>query len=190
MKVAFGVFGGGHWTGGINYLENLLSALSEQPDCGVRPVLFVGADADPGVIARLSPYLSEPIVVSSVWSNGWTMRLTRWACAFGLQRDYPCRTRLSQGRHRPRISAWRVVRLPVSHTNFGLDCGFPASPPASNVQQEPISLARSGLSGLDSLRDSHPGKQPGRSPRLRALLPALKGPRRGAAVCSQDRHAR
>ena len=88
MKVAFGLFGGAHWTGGINYLENLLSALSEQPDCRVRPILFVGADADPAVVARLSPYLSEPVVVSSAWNTNWAMRLARLACAFGLQRDY------------------------------------------------------------------------------------------------------
>ena len=88
MRVAFSVFGGGHWTGGINYLENLLSAISEQSDCAVHPVLFVGADADPGVIARLSPYLPEPVVISSVWSSGRAIRLARLACAFGLQRDY------------------------------------------------------------------------------------------------------
>jgi glycosyltransferase involved in cell wall biosynthesis len=88
MRVAFTLIGGAGWTGGINYLENLLSALFEQPNCGVRPVLFAGTDTDPKILARLSPYLVEPIVLSKVWNNHKGMRLTRLACGFGLQRDY------------------------------------------------------------------------------------------------------
>lgn len=88
MRVAFGLFGGAGWTGGINYLENLLSALSEQPECAVRPVLFAGTDAEPQLLARLSPYLSEPPILSPIWNKNRLMRLARLACAFGLQRDF------------------------------------------------------------------------------------------------------
>lgn len=88
MRVAFTLIGGAGWTGGVNYLENLLSALSEQPVCNVRPVLFAGTDTDPKLLARLSPYLAEPPILSAVWNNDKLMRITRLACGFGLQRDY------------------------------------------------------------------------------------------------------
>jgi glycosyltransferase involved in cell wall biosynthesis len=82
------LIGGTGWTGGVNYLENLLSALSEQPDCKVYPMLFAGSDADPKVLARLTPYLAEPPILSAVWNNGRLMRIARLTCGFGLQRDY------------------------------------------------------------------------------------------------------
>lgn len=88
MRVAFTLFGGSGWTGGLNYLENLLSALSEQPDCTVRPVLFAGTDTDSELLARLAPYLSEPPILSRVWNKSRLMRLARLFCAFGLQRDF------------------------------------------------------------------------------------------------------
>jgi glycosyltransferase involved in cell wall biosynthesis len=88
MRVAFTLIGGSFWTGGVNYLENLLSALSEFPDCNVHAVLFAGTDADPGIIARLSPYLAEPPILSKVWNNDKLIRLSRLVCGFGLQCDY------------------------------------------------------------------------------------------------------
>ena len=88
MRVAFTLIGGASWTGGVNYLENLLSALSEQPDSGVKSLLFAGTDADPKLLARLSPFLAEPPILKSVWNNYKWMRLARLVCGFGLQRDY------------------------------------------------------------------------------------------------------
>jgi len=88
MRVAFTLIGGAGWTGGVNYLENLLSALSEYPDCKVSPVLFAGKDADPAVLTRLTPYLAEPPILSPVWNNSRMIRIVRLACGFGLQRDY------------------------------------------------------------------------------------------------------
>lgn len=88
MRVAFSLIGGAGWTGGINYLENLLSALSEQPNCKVCPVLFAGTDTDPELLARLSPYLAEPPILNTIWNNNKLTRLSRLVCGFGLQRDY------------------------------------------------------------------------------------------------------
>lgn len=88
MRVAFTLIGGSGWTGGVNYLENLLSAVAEQPDCKVEAVLFAGEDADPKVLARLAPYLVQPPILSKVWNNDKAMRIARLACGFGLQRDY------------------------------------------------------------------------------------------------------
>jgi glycosyltransferase involved in cell wall biosynthesis len=91
MRVAFTLIGGAGWTGGINYLENLLSALAEQPSCDVQPVLFAGTDTDPKVLARLTPYLAEPPILSPVWGSGKLMRIARLACGFGLQCDFLAR---------------------------------------------------------------------------------------------------
>lgn len=88
MRVAFTLIGGKGWTGGMNYLENLLSALSELPDQPVSAVLFVGKDSDPQVIERLTPYLSEPPVLSFVWERRLSIRFLRFVFSFLLQRDY------------------------------------------------------------------------------------------------------
>lgn len=88
MRVAFTLIGGAGWTGGVNYLENLLSAVAEQAECKVEAVLFAGTDADPKVLARLAPYLVEPPILSKVWNNDKAMRIARLAYGFGLQCDY------------------------------------------------------------------------------------------------------
>ncbi len=88
MKVAFTLIGGKNWTGGINYLENLLSALSELPDRPVSMVLFAGKDVDQQMIDKLAPYLSEPPVLSSVWDRSMSIRLMRLFCGMVLQRDF------------------------------------------------------------------------------------------------------
>lgn len=46
IKVAFTLIGGKNWTGGYNYLLNLLRALSAHASTRVQPVLFLGADID------------------------------------------------------------------------------------------------------------------------------------------------
>lgn len=88
MRVAFTLIGGAGWTGGINYLENLLSALAEQPACNVQPVLFAGTKTDSKVLARLAPYLVEPPILSPVWDESKVMRIARLALGFGLQCDF------------------------------------------------------------------------------------------------------
>lgn len=88
MRVAFTLIGGAGWTGGINYLENLLSSVAEQPGFDVQPVLFAGTDTDPRVLARLAPYLAEPPILSPVWNNSKLMRIARLAYSFCLQCDY------------------------------------------------------------------------------------------------------
>lgn len=88
VRVAFTLIGGEGWTGGVNYLENLLSALATQPDCKIQTVLFAGTNTAPELLARLSPYLAEPPVLSIVWNNKTQMQLARAMFGFGLQRDY------------------------------------------------------------------------------------------------------
>ena len=46
IRVAFTLIGGKNWTGGYNYLLNLVRALSEHASGRVQPVLFFGTDID------------------------------------------------------------------------------------------------------------------------------------------------
>ena len=88
MRVAFTLIGGTGWTGGLNYLENLLSAISESGDSSIEIILFVGTDTDQVVIDRLSPFLSIAPIKSSAWNNNFKIRFLKLFCGFVLQRDY------------------------------------------------------------------------------------------------------
>ncbi|MFC5694255.1 glycosyltransferase family 4 protein [Pseudomonas sp. GCM10022186] len=69
MKIAFTIFGGTAWTGGINYLSNILSAISESPSNNLEPVLFHAPDADPSAIQKLAHHLSSPPITIDEWGN-------------------------------------------------------------------------------------------------------------------------
>lgn len=87
MRVAFTIIGGDQWTGGINYLENLLSAIAEFPECGIKPVLFIGSDVEREIIDRFNPYLTEEPVVSSVWNKSKFKKFLRLISAIIIGRD-------------------------------------------------------------------------------------------------------
>lgn len=52
IRIAFTLIGGSNWTGGHNYLFNLLTTLVEYQSLRITPVLFVGEDSDE-IIASL-----------------------------------------------------------------------------------------------------------------------------------------
>lgn len=87
MRVAFGIIGGGFWTGGLNYLESLVSAIRDRPSLGVEPILFAGPDADPAILDRLAPFLAEAPHVSSAWRRTGGLRACRRLQGVVLQRD-------------------------------------------------------------------------------------------------------
>ena len=87
MRVAFGLIGGSHWTGGLNYLVNLLSAIHENPDCLIEPVLFAGKEVSEEDLQLLLPYLTEPPRVSKVWDRSSFSYKIRLLQALFLQRD-------------------------------------------------------------------------------------------------------
>jgi glycosyltransferase involved in cell wall biosynthesis len=88
MRVAFTLFGGHGWTGGMNYLVNLLSAISELPGRPIETILFTGYDADKEIVSRLTDYLSEPPVQSELWTKGTKAYKIRQLQSLVLQRDY------------------------------------------------------------------------------------------------------
>ena len=88
MRVAFTLFGGENWTGGMNYLRNLLSAVAEVPALGVEPVLFIAPDTAQSGVEMLSPYLAQPPVVVQGWNRKMGSRLVRLSGSAFLQRDF------------------------------------------------------------------------------------------------------
>lgn len=88
LRVAFTLFGGSGWTGGINYLENLLSAIAERPELGVIPVLFCATDADPQTVERLAKVTGDDVVRSALLNNDRAASLGRNLRGYLLQRDY------------------------------------------------------------------------------------------------------
>lgn len=87
VRVAFTVFGGDGWTGGINYLRNLISALAELPGRPVTPVLFIAPDTPAAALADITPHLPQPPVVVPGWAaDGAARRRRLWHSAV-LQND-------------------------------------------------------------------------------------------------------
>ena len=83
MRVGFTLIGGRDWTGGYNYLLNLVRVLRGHPDCGVDPVLFVGNDVTDEQVAEFAPLLTRAPIRSSVFDRRFSsIRLAR-ACTLG-----------------------------------------------------------------------------------------------------------
>jgi glycosyltransferase involved in cell wall biosynthesis len=87
MRVAFGIIGGSFWTGGLNYIESLVSALHDHQSAGITPVLFATPDADAAALDRLSRFLTEPPHISPAWRRSGSIGLARKAAGAVLQRD-------------------------------------------------------------------------------------------------------
>lgn len=87
MKMAFTLFGGRGWTGGTNYLVNLLSVLSEVPERPVKPILFTGYDADEATLNTIAPYLHQPPIKTELMTAGTRLYRKKWAQSILLQHD-------------------------------------------------------------------------------------------------------
>jgi glycosyltransferase involved in cell wall biosynthesis len=87
-RVAFTVFGGDGWTGGINYLRNLLSALAALPGRPVEAVLLIAPETPADSVAVLLPYLAQAPVVVPGWDSGLGTRALRLLGSALLQRDF------------------------------------------------------------------------------------------------------
>jgi glycosyltransferase involved in cell wall biosynthesis len=79
--------GGDRWTGGSNYLENLISVLTDFPSLGVTPLLVAGTAVDEALVRRFARLLPEPVAISPVWDSKPHIRLGRAAFTHVLQRD-------------------------------------------------------------------------------------------------------
>jgi glycosyltransferase involved in cell wall biosynthesis len=87
IRVAFPIVGGSGWTGGLNYLVNLLTALREHAAAEVEPVLFCAPGVEQAAIDTLRPFLpGAPLQLS-----GLPARVDPWfrlGAGAILQRDW------------------------------------------------------------------------------------------------------
>jgi glycosyltransferase involved in cell wall biosynthesis len=75
MRIGFTLVGGRNWTGGRNYLLNLLSTIGEYGDHTISSVLFVGTDVSE---VELAPFIAIPhveIVKDRAFNSGSGRRI-------------------------------------------------------------------------------------------------------------------
>ena len=113
MRVAFTPFVDPAWTGGLQYLRNLFSALAEVPGRPLEPVLFIPPGPEPAAVAVLRPLLaSAPVVVPS-WGGPRAQRLL---------------SVMASGRDRVSEAAFRAAGIDLVFENdvwFGPRFGLP-----------------------------------------------------------------
>lgn len=86
IRVGFPLIGGRGWTGGYNYLLNLIRAAQTYAPGRIAPVVFVGAEAAAGVREDLHAVDGVEVVIDPAFGEtGKTGRLAG-ALAFGLDR--------------------------------------------------------------------------------------------------------
>ncbi len=87
MRVAFTLIGGGKWTGGRNYLLNLLKILSRYESKRVMPVLFVGMDCSNDDLAPFLQLSNIQIVRASCFDADKNRANLVRALLFGRAND-------------------------------------------------------------------------------------------------------
>jgi glycosyltransferase involved in cell wall biosynthesis len=75
MRVAFSLIGGDGWTGGSQYLVNLLKALHDASSDRIEPVMFASRSRA-SEVEPLEPYLAKTVYDDrfSPWSPAWFVR--------------------------------------------------------------------------------------------------------------------
>ncbi len=115
MRVGFTMIGGGRWTGGENYLRNMLAVMSSRLAGEVVPVLFLTPQENEAVGASLAALLPEPPVVAAS------------VAAFG--RGSGLRAAALTGRDRAAAMAFAAARCDVAFESaqfYGWRFPFPA----------------------------------------------------------------
>ena len=87
IRVAFTLIGGKHWTGGYNYLLNLVQQLARHQRGAVQPVLFFGTDVDPHESTPFAAVPDAQIVHSPLMDQ--RRRGASLSRALALGRDEP-----------------------------------------------------------------------------------------------------
>jgi glycosyltransferase involved in cell wall biosynthesis len=81
IRVAFTLIGGKNWTGGYNYLLNLVRALSEHASGRVQPVLFFGNDLDEKYAAPFADLVGVVVIRDPAFDEvpkGMRLRQAIW----------------------------------------------------------------------------------------------------------------
>lgn len=83
IRVAFTLIGGKNWTGGYNYLLNLVRALSEHASGRLQPVLFFGTDIDEQDAAPFDTITGTVVIRSAVFDGARKGKRLRQALLTG-----------------------------------------------------------------------------------------------------------
>jgi glycosyltransferase involved in cell wall biosynthesis len=83
IRVAFTLIGGDSWTGGYNYLLNLLRALSAHASGRVQPVLYLGDDLDEKHVAPFARLAGIEVVRTPCFRQALNSRRLRDAISTG-----------------------------------------------------------------------------------------------------------
>ena len=86
IRVAFTLIGGKDWTGGYNYLLNLVRALSDHASGRVQPVLFFGTDIDEKDAAPFEHIVGAVVTRNSVFNEARKGKRLRQALLTGCDR--------------------------------------------------------------------------------------------------------
>jgi glycosyltransferase involved in cell wall biosynthesis len=86
IKVAFTLIGGKNWTGGYNYLLNLVRALSEHASDRVQPVLFFGNDIDENEARPFERITGAMVIRNAAFDEAYKARRLRNALLTGCDK--------------------------------------------------------------------------------------------------------
>ena len=89
MRIAFTLIGGRNWTGGYNYLLNLVKVLSEHQSGRVTPVLFFGTDTDEAEAAPFAAIAGAEVVRTPLMNQARKTRSLLRSLVLGV--DAPVR---------------------------------------------------------------------------------------------------
>lgn len=97
MRIGFTLVGGAKWTGGRNYLLNLLAVLERYGDPSITSVLFVGTDVSGAELAPFTAMLNVEIIKADCLNSG-THRRASLAKALLTGRDTRAADVFTRGR--------------------------------------------------------------------------------------------
>lgn len=83
IRVAFTLIGGKNWTGGYNYLLNLVRALSEHASGRLQPILFFGTDIDEQDAAPFDTIAGAVVIRDAVFNGSRKSKRLRRALLMG-----------------------------------------------------------------------------------------------------------
>ena len=83
IRVAFTLIGGKNWTGGYNYLLNLVRALAEHVSDRLQPVLFFGTDMDEKDASPFEHIAGVAVIRHAAFNEAYKARRLRQALLIG-----------------------------------------------------------------------------------------------------------
>ena len=83
IRIAFTMIGGKNWTGGYNYLLNLVKALSAHASGRVQPILFFGTDIDEKDVAPFEHIAGAVVIRNSIFNDTYKGKRLRQALLTG-----------------------------------------------------------------------------------------------------------